>query len=63
MLSEDVVRNGDWRRLKPEPAEPDNGSFDNVIGCVWRCQNGGLLLVAVNYSDIRSQSRLRLPGT
>ena len=61
VLSEDVVRNGDWRRLEPEPAGPDNDSFDNGIGCVWRRQDGGLLLVAVNYSDTRSQCRLRLP--
>jgi hypothetical protein len=61
VLGEDVVRNGDWRRLEPEPAGPDNASFDNVIGCVWRGRDGGLLLVVVNYSNSRSQCRLRLP--
>jgi hypothetical protein len=61
VLSDDVVRNGDWRRLEPEPAGPGDGSFDNVIGYAWRHQQGGLLLVAVNYSNSRSRCRLRLP--
>jgi glycosidase len=61
VLGEDVVRNGEWRRLEPEPTRPGDGSFDNVIGCVWRSQDGELLLVVVNYSDTRSQCRLRLP--
>jgi hypothetical protein len=61
VLSEDVVRDGEWRRLRTEPAGPDNRSFDSFIACVWRRQDGGLLLVVVNYSNTRSQCRLRLP--
>ena len=48
---------GDWSRNR---LDPGNGSFD-LIGCVWRSQDGKLLLVVVNYSNTRSQCRLRLP--
>jgi hypothetical protein len=61
VLGEDVVRTGRVAATgEPEPAGPGNGSFDNFIGCVWRSQNGEILLVVVNYSNTRSQCRLRL---
>jgi glycosidase len=58
-----LFRDGAWSLIAPQPAWPDNPSWQDFISYAWRAPDGGRYLVVVNYSDHQGQCRLRLPFT
>jgi len=61
VLRRPVVRGGEWRLLDCVPAWEGNGSSDAFIAFAWQGDDGGPLLVAVNYAPHPSQCYVRLP--
>jgi hypothetical protein len=60
-LRDPVFRDGDWRLLDCRPAWESNPSWDDFVVWAWTEPGGGRRLVAVNYSDRRSQCYVTLP--
>ena len=62
-LLEDIrspaFRTGDWC-LCETSGWPDNPSFQHLLAWCWR-QEGERRLIVINFSDVRSQGRVRLP--
>jgi hypothetical protein len=54
-----ALRDGDWC-LCALSGWPDNASFQNLLAWCWRWDKERRLIV-INYSDARSQGRVRLP--
>ncbi|HZX64985.1 MAG TPA: hypothetical protein VFE76_06300, partial [Myxococcales bacterium] len=61
ILRRPAVRDGDWALLECAPAWEGNRTSDDFLVWSWQARDGQRLLVAVNYSDHRSQCLLRLP--
>ncbi|MFL5406055.1 MAG: alpha-amylase family glycosyl hydrolase [Myxococcales bacterium] len=61
ILRRPAVRDGDWALLECAPAWEGNPTCDDFLVWSWQARDGQRLLVAVNYSDHRSQCLLRLP--
>ncbi len=59
----DVFRSGNWSLLLPQPAWPDNPTWTDFIAYAWSSREGGLCVVAVNYSNHQAQCHLPLPFT
>ncbi len=59
-LKRPALRDGGWKLLECVPAWDGNWTHDCFVAFSWELA-GERLLVAVNYSDNRSQCRLRLP--
>jgi glycosidase len=55
-----AVRDGRWHLLGCDAAWEGNATCDDLIAWSWEAA-GGRLVVVVNYSDHRSQGRVRLP--
>lgn len=61
VLRLDILRDGSWRRLDPEPAWPGNPTFGNLLAGFWEDAAGRQIAVIVNFTDTRGQCRVRLP--
>ena len=60
-LSQSAFRDGKWQLLDARPAWDGNGSNDDFISYAWTGPGDERRLVAVNYADHHSQSRVPLP--
>jgi hypothetical protein len=56
-----IVRNGAWRLLESAPAWDGNWTNDSFIAWSWSAEDRERWVIAVNYSDHRSQCYVRLP--
>ncbi len=63
LLKDDMVLNGDWWRLEPEPVGDSNQSFDQFVAFAWQGRLDQRLLIVVNYNDNWGQCRISLPFT
>jgi hypothetical protein len=61
VLREPAFRTGTWRLLDPVPAWSGNPTCDDFVPFAWEETDGARFVVVVNYSDHRSQCRLKLP--
>jgi len=61
ILRQPVLRNGQWRLLECAPAWDGNWTTDCFVAFAWELAGEARVLVAVNYADNQSQSRVRLP--
>lgn len=61
VLRQPAVRDGHWQLLEPVRAWEGNWTNDCFVAFAWSGNAGERLIVAVNYSDHRSQCRMRLP--
>lgn len=55
-----VYRNGTWQLRQTDKAWPENLSHQNMVPYTWR-EGEARRMVVVNYSDQRSQARIKLP--
>lgn len=60
-LRNPAVRDGSWHLLECRPAWDGNPTHDSFIAFGWEKSPSERLIVAVNYSEHQSQSRLSLP--
>jgi glycosidase len=63
VLRDPVVRDGDWQLLDCRPAWEGNWTVDGFVACSWSGADGEKRLVAVNYSEHRSQCYVAIPWT
>jgi glycosidase len=61
LLRRPGLRDGQWQLLYCAPAWDGNRTSDNYVAFTWRGSDGDRLIVAVNYSPVRSQCYARLP--
>jgi len=61
IIRKPVFRNGKWQLTDNTPAWEGNFSNYNYISFVWQDDNGGKILIAVNYASVRSQCYVNLP--
>jgi glycosidase len=61
ILEQEVFRTGEWRLLDPEPAWPGNPTCENFLAWSWTSDDGRMVVVIINYADVRGQCRLRFP--
>jgi hypothetical protein len=61
VLRQPVVREGQWQLLECAPAWDGNWTWDSFVAFAWEGSDEQRLIVAVNYSDHRSQCYLKLP--
>jgi hypothetical protein len=60
VIATDAFRAGSWSLIASRPAWPDNPTWNDFITYAWQAADGGLHIVAVNYSDHRAQCHLPL---
>ena len=57
-----MFRDGAWSLISPRPAWAGNATSQDFIAYAWRtADDGGRVVVVVNYSDHQAQCRLQLP--
>jgi hypothetical protein len=61
LLSQDILKNGEWQLLECTPAWDGNGTWDGFVAFAWRGGAGEQWLVTVNYAPNQGQCYLRLP--
>ncbi len=61
VLSEPVLKSGEWQWLICQSAWEGNGSWDSFIAHAWQGTAGERMLIAVNYAPHASQCYLPLP--
>ncbi len=61
VLRNPAVREGSWQLLEARPAWDGNPTHDGFIAFAWEKSATERLIVAVNYSDHQSQTKLRIP--
>jgi hypothetical protein len=57
----DILRDGQWQLIQPQPAWEDNNSHTGFIATIWQGGSGARLLVVVNYAPSPGQCYLTLP--
>ncbi len=62
LVSQPIVREGQWHLLACVPAWEGNSTSDCFFASCWKAPDGLRLLVAVNYAESQSQCFVRLPG-
>jgi hypothetical protein len=62
LLSQPIVREGQWHLLACVPAWEGNWTSDCFIASCWQAPDGLRWLVAVNFAEHQSQCYVRLPG-
>jgi hypothetical protein len=62
VLSQPVLRDGQWQLLACAPAWEGNWTHDSFIAFAWQGQAEERLLVAVNFAPHQSQCRMLLPS-
>lgn len=62
LISQPVVREGQWRLLECVPAWEGNWTWDCYIAWFWQAPDGLRWLIAVNYAEHQSQCYVRVPG-
>lgn len=62
VLENNTVRNGSWQQLECVPVWEGNRTNSGFIGFGWSMLDGDRLIAVVNYSPLRSQCYLKLPG-
>jgi Alpha amylase, catalytic domain len=62
LISEPIVREGQWRLLECVPAWEGNWTWDCFIAAFWLSPEGLRWLIAVNFSEHRGQCYVRLPA-
>lgn len=60
-LRQPAVRDGNWQLVECRPAWDGNPTHDCFVAFAWEKSQTERLIVAVNFSDHRSQTKLRLP--
>ncbi|MDP7130875.1 MAG: alpha-amylase family glycosyl hydrolase, partial [Planctomycetota bacterium] len=60
-LERDEIRNGEWQLIGCKPAWEDNATFQSFFCYLWEGPKAERLLVVVNYSPVRGQTRVVLP--
>ena len=61
ILRQPVVRNGHWQLLSCMAAWEGNWTWDCFLAFAWQSEDGGRLVVAVNYAPNQSQCYVGLP--
>ena len=61
VLKSEIVREGDWQLLDCQPAWDGNVTWKEFIAFAWQGNDGGRLLVVVNFGSAQSQCYLPLP--
>ena len=66
VLSVPTLHEGEWQAVAPSQAWDNNPTHDRFVAFSWRAASPersprGNVLVVVNYSDVQSQCRLRVP--
>jgi hypothetical protein len=61
VLDRPALRDGRWQLLHCAPAWDGNWTSNNYVAYAWRGVDGDRLIMAVNYSPVRSQCYARLP--
>jgi glycosidase len=61
LISQPIVREGEWRLLECVPAWEGNWTSDCFIASFWQGPDGLRWLIAVNYAENQSQCYVRLP--
>src|SRR5262245_36777187 len=56
-----VLRDGQWSWVPPQPAWPNNPTWSDFVSYAWCAREGGLYVLAVNYSNHQAQCYLPLP--
>ena len=60
-LRRDVLRNGEWQLLAPQPAWEDSLGYQAYIAYAWQGQAGERILVVVNFASNSNQCYLPAP--
>ncbi|MBE7210153.1 MAG: alpha-amylase [Gluconacetobacter diazotrophicus] len=58
-LADDVLRNGRYEPLLPQPAWDGNPSHGRFVAALWRSEDDARFLLVVNLAPTRGQARLR----
>jgi len=61
VMRKPAVRQGRWQLLECVPAWGGNGTSDSFIAFAWESDDGGRVVVCVNYASCQSQCYVRLP--
>jgi hypothetical protein len=57
----DVFRDGAWSLIAPQPAWPDNPTWQDLISYAWGARESDRYIIVVNYSNHQAQCYLPLP--
>ena len=59
ITSNEIFHQGEWSLLNPLPAWSNNTTNSNMLAWIWNYKNENRLVV-INYSDVKSQCRIKL---
>jgi glycosidase len=59
IAKEEIFHLGEWKLLNTSPAGENNNTYSNMLAWLWNYKNENRLVI-VNYSEIRSQCRIKL---